>query len=81
MSADYTDEHLANITSHLKNVEQVSHQDSVNLYCMLKAQTARLTEMQKSVKRIAEIQLVFFWLYLVPTFVGLVLWLVYSLLR
>ena len=81
MSAEYTDEHLANITKHLKELEKVTHADAVNIYHLLAEQNKMLEKVQKSTARTSEVLLIFFWLCLFPIFIGFVLWGVYLVLH
>lgn len=73
MSANYTDEHLANITEQMKHAEQTAHLDSVNLYQMLKEHRELLKSIKYYAKWSADVARFYFFLTLLGIIVTLLL--------
>lgn len=60
MSANYTDEHLANISEQIKHAEQLSHQDAVNLCHLIAAQNELLKSINHYSKWTADVARFYF---------------------
>lgn len=73
MSANYTDEHLANITHYVKEVRDQSHQDAANLYRLIAEQNELLKKSNHYAKWTADVARFYFFLTLLGIMVSLLL--------